>query len=163
MRNNCGHPSPEDLLIKTYLEHANLHVENVDRMLEFISTALPDFGIRFDSGKNDPERWVHIGNEDFYLAVYQSSAQSQNGKAPYDGRPGINHLGFVVADVETVRQGLTQAGFIETTITNDHPARHRIYFNDAEGNDWEFVQYLTEDRKQRNDYLQEMAVGLIDR
>jgi catechol 2,3-dioxygenase-like lactoylglutathione lyase family enzyme len=149
--------------MKTYLEHANLHVENVDRMLEFIHAALPDFNIRFDSGANDPERWVHIGNTDFYLAVYQASAQNHNGKTPYDGRPGINHLGFVVADVGIIRQRLTQAGFIETTIPNDHPARHRIYFNDAEGNDWEFVQYLTEDRKQRNDYLQEMVVGLIDR
>ena len=147
--------------MRTRLEHANMHVEDIDKMLEFIQTAFPDFGIRFDSGKEDPERWVHIGNEDFYLAVYRSTVAVIRAKVPYDGKPGINHLGFVVEDAEAVRQRLAGAGFVETTYPNDHPARKRIYFNDAEGNDWEFVQYFTENRKQRNDYLNEMAAGLI--
>jgi len=77
--------------MKTRLEHANMHVQDVDKMLDFIQSAFPDFAIRYDSGSQDPERWVHIGN------------------------------------------------------------------------DWEFVQYYTDDRSQRNDYMQEMAAGLIDR
>jgi catechol 2,3-dioxygenase-like lactoylglutathione lyase family enzyme len=144
--------------MKTRLEHANMHVRDLDRMLEFIGTAFPDFVIRFDSGAEDPERWVHIGNDDFYLAVYRATGDGR-GRAPYDGNPGINHLGFVVADTDAVRQRLLEAGFTETTVPNDHPARRRIYFNDAEGNDWEFVQYFTADPKQRNDYRHVAAPG----
>jgi len=149
--------------MKTRLEHANMHVQDVDKMLDFIQSAFPDFAICYDSGSQDPERWVHIGNDDFYLAVYRATGHETSRKTPYDGNAGINHLGFVVDDAEAVRQRLLEAGYRETTIANDHPARRRIYFNDAEGNDWEFVQYYTDDRSQRNDYMQEMAAGLIDR
>ena len=141
--------------MKTQMEHANMHVQDVNAMLDFLKTAFTDFAIRFDSGEDDSERWVHIGNDDFYLAVYQASAEAKEKKLPYDGQPGINHLGFVVEDAEQVRQQLLQAGFSETTIGNEHPARRRVYFNDAEGNDWEFVQYFSDDPKERNDYLHE--------
>lgn len=138
--------------MKTQLEHANMHVNDVNTMLAFLQAAFPDFSIRYDSGEKDPERWVHVGNEDVYLAVYQATNTGDKAKVPYDGKPGINHLGFVVEDAEQVRKRLLEAGFHESTIENDHPARRRIYFNDAEGNDWEFVQYFTDDPAQRNDY-----------
>lgn len=140
--------------MKTQLEHANMDVENVSQMLHFIQAAFPDFVIRFDSGENDPERWVHVGNDDFYLALSKATDLARAEKQPYDGKPGLNHLGFVVEDAGEVRKRLLAAGFRETTVENNHPARRRVYFNDAEGNDWEFVQYFTEDRKQRNDYLE---------
>jgi len=35
---------------------------------------------------------------------------------------------------------------------NNHPHRKRVYFHDADGNDWEFVQYFTADVAKRNDY-----------
>ena len=139
--------------MKTKFEHANLHVTDVGRMLVFLQSAFPDFVIRKDSGEDDPERWVHVGHEDVYLSVYQSTAPLNSQKIPYDGAPGFNHLGFVVDDLEALRQRLINQGFKETTIPNDHPARRRIYFNDAEGNDWEFVQYFSDKPGERNDYL----------
>lgn len=38
------------------------------------------------------------------------------------------------------------------TPPNNHPHRKRVYFYDADGNDWEFVQYFTADIAKRNDY-----------
>jgi catechol 2,3-dioxygenase-like lactoylglutathione lyase family enzyme len=149
--------------MSTQLEHANMAVENMSRMLEFLQNAFPDWSVRHDSGKEDPERWLHFGNDDFYLAVYQATVKDGSRKIPYDGNPGINHLGFVVEDAQQLRHRLLDAGFKETTLENEHPARKRVYFNDAEGNDWEFVQYFTENPGQRNDYLHDMASGLIDR
>ena len=35
---------------------------------------------------------------------------------------------------------------------NDPPYRKRVYFTDPEGNDWEFVQYSSDDPLERNDY-----------
>lgn len=149
--------------MSSQLEHANMHVRDVNNMLLFLQAAFPDWQVRHDSGESDPERWLHFGNDDFYLAVYQATTSEGSNKAPYDGRPGINHLGFVVEDADLVRQRLLRAGYQESTIENDHPARRRLYFNDNEGNDWEFVQYFSQDPKQKNDYLHEMASGLLTR
>ena len=41
---------------------------------------------------------------------------------------------------------------MDSTVPNFHPFRKRVYFNDAEGNDWEFVEYLSQDPLERNDY-----------
>jgi uncharacterized glyoxalase superfamily protein PhnB len=64
----------------------------------------------------------------------------------------VNHLGLEVDDVEALRQRLKSGGYKDSTVPNRHPYRRRVYFNDSEGNDWEFVQYLTENADQRNDY-----------
>ena len=140
--------------MNAYLEHANLHVSDIDGMLQFIRTALPEFGIRHDSGIADPERWVHVGDDSSYLALYQSSKARPRAPDPYSGEPQLNHLGFVVADVEALRQRLLAKGYRETTIPNRHPARKRLYFRDTEGNEWEFVEYLSDSSAQRNDYSQ---------
>jgi len=133
------------------LEHANLQVQDVEAMIAFIRTAFPDFRIRHDSGRVDPERWVHVGNDETYLALNRAST-AQPRRIPYSNSPGFNHLGFVVDDVEALRERLLSAGYPESTVPNSHPARKRVYFNDPEGNDWEFVEYLSEDPAQRNDY-----------
>ena len=134
------------------LEHANLQVKDVDGMIDFLRTAFPDFRVRHDSGRADPERWVHVGNDDTYLALNLATVSAAPARQPYSASPGFNHLGFVVDDVDALRQRLLGAGYPETTVPNSHPARKRIYFNDREGNDWEFVEYLSEDPARRHDY-----------
>ena len=47
---------------------------------------------------------------------------------------------------------LSAAGFRESTYPNSHPHRKRVYFYDADGNDWEFVQYFSDKPSERNDY-----------
>lgn len=140
--------------MNTKLEHANLQVRDVDGMVEFLRTAFPDFQVRHDSGAADPERWVHVGNEEFYLALNLATQRGGALRQPYSGSPGFNHLGFVVDDVEALRERLLAAGYGESTVPNAHPARKRVYFNDHEGNDWEFVEYLSADPRQRNDYTE---------
>ena len=51
-----------------------------------------------------------------------------------------------------LRERLRAAGYRESTVPNDHPHRRRVYFYDAEGNDWEFVEYHSERVEERNDY-----------
>ena len=134
------------------LEHANLQVRDVDGMIDFLRTAFADFRVRHDSGRTDPERWVHVGNDEFYVALNKATQVAREARQPYSGTPGFNHLGFAVEDVEALRERLLAAGYGESTVPNSHPARKRVYFNDHEGNDWEFVQYLSADPSQRNDY-----------
>ena len=67
---------------------------------------------------------------------------------------GLNHLGFVVDDVEALIQRCKAAGF-EPSDDNSmgaHPYRHRVYFLDNCGVEWEFVEYLSDDKAQQNDY-----------
>ena len=64
----------------------------------------------------------------------------------------MNHLGYEVDDADALRERMLAAGYQESTPPNDHPARKRVYFYDPDGNDWEFVEYLTDDLAQRHDY-----------
>jgi catechol 2,3-dioxygenase-like lactoylglutathione lyase family enzyme len=133
------------------LEHANLTVRDLDGMLRFLQAALPEFKVRREGGSG-ASRWVHVGTEDSYIALNPASAKPGIPWMPYSGRPGVNHLGYEVDDAEALRQRLLAAGYKESTPANAHPYRKRVYFYDSEGNDWEFVQYLSSDPAQRNDY-----------
>jgi catechol 2,3-dioxygenase-like lactoylglutathione lyase family enzyme len=134
------------------LEHANLSVRDIDAELSFILTAFPDFRVRHDGVDASGRRWVHVGNNDAYIALYQAATEGANPSVPYSGRPGLNHLGFEVEDAAALRDRLRAAGCHESTVPNNHPYRKRVYFHDPEGNDWEFVQYLTDVHTKRHDY-----------
>jgi catechol 2,3-dioxygenase-like lactoylglutathione lyase family enzyme len=121
------------------LEHANLSVRDIDETITFLQTALPQLVVRADRRGPDGVRWVHIGTDDHYIAIS-------------DLPPRFNHLGFEVDDADAVRERLEAAGYTNTIVSTDHPARVRMYFDDAEGAEWEFVQYLSDDPATRNDY-----------
>jgi len=134
------------------LEHANLHVRDVDGMIRFLQTAFPEFRIRHEGKTWQGCRWVHIGTEETYIALTEATREPAEAWVPYAGKPGLNHLGYEVAEVEALRARLLEAGYRESTVPNAHPQRKRVYFFDAEGNDWEFVQYFSQDPALRNDY-----------
>ena len=138
--------------MSTKLEHANLCVDDIDGMIKFLQTALPDFIIRHDETGIDGDRWVHIGNDTTYIALNNSTQKESSDWTPYSGRSGVNHLGYMVDNAEQVRSRLLAADYIESTIENNHPFRKRVYFYDHEGRDWEFVEYLSENLEERNDY-----------
>jgi len=135
----------------TRMEHANLHVRHFDDAVRFLSTAFPDFKVRSESTQ-DGLRWMHIGTDETYIALNETRQNGDSGSAPYSGKPGVNHLGYEVDDVDALRERLTAAGFKDSTYPNNHPHRKRVYFYDTDGNDWEFVQYFTDDISLRNDY-----------
>ncbi len=122
------------------LEHANLAVRDLDAGIRFLRTAFPEFRVRAEGEWDAGLRWAHVGNDDAYVAFVE--AATGEPWTPYTGRPGLNHLGFEVADA---------AGYAESTVPNTHPYRTRVYFHDAEGNDWEFVEYRSADPAKRND------------
>ncbi len=133
------------------LEHANMVVRSIDDTVRFLTAALPEFRIRRE-GLNEGQRWMHIGTDDTYIALNEASDEPAERWVPYDGKPGINHLGYEVDDVDALRDRLAAAGFRDSTYPNNHPHRKRVYFYDADGNDWEFVQYFSDDPAMRNDY-----------
>jgi catechol 2,3-dioxygenase-like lactoylglutathione lyase family enzyme len=134
------------------LEHANLQVRSLNGALRFLRAAFPDFRVRGQGVNTLGTRWVHVGTDASYLALNEASREAPEPWVPYSGKPGLNHLGFEVADAEAVRRRLRAAGYRETTVPNAHPHRKRVYFHDAEGNDWEFVEYASLRPEERNDY-----------
>ena len=136
----------------TRLEHANLIVRDIDATIRFLQTAFPDFHVRHDATDPDGTRWVHIGTDDTYIALTLATVEPERRWEPYTGVPGVNHLAYEVDDVEALRERLAAAGYEDSTVTNQHPYRKRVYFLDPDGNDWEFVQYLTDDPAKRHDY-----------
>ena len=57
-----------------YLEHANITVNNLQRAIDFFKTAFPDFKIRGE-GVFNGRKWVHLGNNDTYLAINEASSR----------------------------------------------------------------------------------------
>lgn len=133
------------------IEHANMIVRDIDATATFLRTAFPEFRIRKDGGSGG-DRWLHIGTDDTYIALSQARAEPAEPWRPYSGKPGVNHIGYEVDDAEALRERMRAAGYRESTVPNAHPHRKRVYFNDPDGNDWEFVQYFSADPANRNDY-----------
>jgi len=141
----------EEIAMTVRMEHANLVVRDIDATARFLRVAFPEFKIRRE-GSSDNLRWMHIGTDDTYLALNESLAESAEKWVPYEGKPGVNHLGYEVDDADAIRERMRAAGYKDSTVPNDHPYRKRVYFYDPDGNDWEFVQYLSDDPAKRNDY-----------
>lgn len=132
------------------IEHANMIVRDVDAMMRFLQTAFPEFRVRREG--NGEQRWVHIGTDETYIALNEAVSEPPERWVPYAGKPGVNHLGYEVDDVDALRQRMRAAGYRDSTVPNSHPYRKRVYFHDPDGNDWEFVQYFSDDPTKRNDY-----------
>ena len=122
-------------------------------MVTFLQTAFPEFRVRGEgTSASTGRRWLHVGTDDTYIALQESNVDVNHSRRPYTGVPGVNHLAYEVDDASQIRTRMTNAGYQESTPPNAHPHRTRVYFYDPEGNDWEFVEYHTDDPAKRNDY-----------
>lgn len=132
------------------LEHANLNVRDIDATVRFLQTAFPEFAIR-GGGEANGIRWVHVGTAETYLALNEKpDAEAADGP--------LNHLGYVVDDVEALSARMLAAGYQEGFRAPSHRHRIRRYFLDPDGVEWEFVEYLSDDVAERNDYSDQPVV-----
>ena len=61
-------------------------------------------------------------------------------------------MGFVVSDGAALAERMIKAGYKQGAAYLDHPHRHRYYFFDHDNNEYEFIQYFSEEPSQRNEY-----------
>lgn len=135
-------------------EHANLVVTNIDKTLDFIQTAFPDWRIRGQGemkwyGK--PRRWMHVGDDDTYITLNNDGEGKNRDLTGH--QPGLAHLGFVVDDIDAIIQRLEAKGYQIDVEGADHPYRKNIYFQDPEGFQFEFVEYLSDKPAEKNEYI----------
>ena len=138
-----------------YLEHANISVTNLDQAVAFFRTAFPRFKVRGTGGiasDGTTPTWIHVGDDDTYVCLSLTRMAVEGERKRYTG-PQVNHIGFVVEDGEDLRRRLVAAGYKQGSVPpTEHPYRKRFYFHDPDGNEYEFVEYLSEDPRKRNDY-----------
>jgi len=140
----------------SYVEHANVTVSNLDKAIEFLTTGVPEFGIR-KRFVLDGREWAHVGTPTSYIAIVEEAqSKKPNGERQADmDRLGFNHIGFVVPDAAASRDRLRDAGFQGGYNDGEliqAPTRTSVYYLDADGNEFEFMQYLTSDIEDRNSY-----------
>ena len=142
--------------MKLLIEHANITVRSIDEAKKFLATAFPGFEVRgggYLHGNEDLGDWVHFGNAESYIALQQNRQHSGREDTTYT-HDGVNHLGFVVDDMQDLVQRMGSAGYEPTTasVMEGHRHRRRAYFFDGNGFEWEFVEYLSDKAQERNDY-----------
>jgi catechol 2,3-dioxygenase-like lactoylglutathione lyase family enzyme len=127
-------------------EHINLSVQDLEASQRFYQTLFPDWFVRAEGSvqstapNGDPlvERWLHLGNQQFYIAINQTTGQ-QRSHQPYQGL-GVNHVGFVIQDSESMKTLLDENGIEYYTYTSPE-TKLRLYVSDPDGNEIELVEY----------------------
>jgi len=133
------------------LEHVNVTATDVDATVRFFQLAMPQLTIRGEGTGEVCKRWVHLGTSTSYIAIEDRGVREAGPHIAYR-HPGVNHLGFIVADSDAVAERLRAAGYREGKHSLDHPFRRRYYFYDPDGIEVEFIEYLTDHRHEQNDY-----------
>lgn len=128
------------------LEHIHLGVRSLKQAEVFLKAALPEYKRRGGGYTEGFGKWVHLGEADNYIALTETEVEPDS--------KFLRHVGFEVDDVEEVMARLSAAGFepSDPSALDDHRFRRRVYYRDANAIHWEFVQYLTDDLNQRNEY-----------
>lgn len=119
-------------------EHVNLSCRDVSKTRRFYQTLFPDWFVRAEG-----DGWIHLGNESFYLSLFEEPSHTLRTHSPYDS-VGINHIGFVIQDGEVMR-AILDASQIEYELHSDAPeTQFRVYIFDPDGNEIELIEYQPE-------------------
>ena len=118
------------------LEHVNLTVSDLDRSAA-LYTELLGLKERWRGHTSGGARAVHLGTDDWYVALFEGAPQSPG--TTYTN-VGFNHFGVVVDDLDAVVARLDAFG-LKAHMQSDVPPGRRAYFFDHDGLEVELVQY----------------------
>lgn len=136
------------------LDHVNIAVVDVGRTVAFLRIAFPEFVVRGGGQgeyKGVATAWLHLGIDELYVSINTTGNIVTRPKSREIAETGINHVGFIVENVDEVQGKYEAAGF-KCAPVDELPSRKRLYVVDSDGIQWEFIQYLSEDFAVRNDY-----------
>ena len=135
------------------LEHANITVPDIDAAVRFIQLMAPDHEVRQDAVSEMGYRWVHIGNEQTYIAL-QAAHPDVVAREPNETYKnyGVNHLCFKVDDARSIEKRLLDAGYRQNGPLIEDSHRLRLYFYDDMGMEWEMVEYLSNNPQEMHKY-----------
>lgn len=124
------------------LEHVNMTVADPDATAAMLCDVF-GWHIRWKGeGMAGAGYTVHVGSDDSYLAVYSGSGAQITPKADasYATRGGLNHIGVIVDDLDTVEAAVRAKGYTPGEVYDYEPGR-RFYFHEENGVEIEVVSY----------------------
>ena len=134
-----------------HLEHLNLVVNDIDTTLKFYKAAFPYWKIR-SQGKSEwygvNRNWVHFGDDYQYLTFNDHG--TGNNRDLKGHQIGLSHFGYVTNNIQEVISRLTKAGYEVTNPGTENSYRKNVYFIDPNGYEIEFVEYLSDLPRERN-------------
>lgn len=125
-----------------HLEHVNITVKDPKATAQMLMD-LFGWHIRWEGASMDGQGYtVHVGTGDSYLAVYSGSGDQLVPKqdASYATRGGLNHIGVVVDDLDSVEAKVKAMG-LKPGMHYDYEPGRRFYFDDPDGIEIEVVCY----------------------
>lgn len=133
------------------IEHINLVIKDLNASLKFYRAAFPHWRIRSKGGGEwygKPRTWVHFGDDQQYLALNEFGEGKNRDLSGH--QVGLAHFAFVTQNLDALIQRLEAAGFSIVNPGAEEPFRRNVYFVDPDGFEVEFVQYSSDDPKERN-------------
>jgi catechol 2,3-dioxygenase-like lactoylglutathione lyase family enzyme len=119
------------------LEHVNVTVADPNQAADLMR-ALFGWRVRWEGPALAGGRSVHVGTDDYYLALYAPPPGHPNRDFA-KGEP-LNHIGVEVDDLDETEARVLAAG-LDTFSHGDYPPGRRFYFLDRDGIEYEVVSY----------------------
>lgn len=125
-------------MTQNFIEHVNITVSNLDRTADFLMRVF-DWHVRWRGLAANGGNTIHVGNAQFYLALY---ALELGRTEPANYRKGmpLNHIGIVVDDLDEVERRVVAESY-EPSSHDDYDLGKRFYFFDHDGIEFEIVSY----------------------
>ena len=123
------------------LEHVNITVPDPIKSAAMLSE-LFGWHIRWQGDAISGGTSVHVGSDDCYVALYKPEGNLGEPCDNYTTRRGLNHIGVVVDDLDSIEKRVKMAGYEPTNHADYEPGR-RFYFHDHDGVEIEVVSYQT--------------------
>jgi glyoxylase I family protein len=121
-----------------FIEHVNITVSNPEKSAAMLID-LFDWHIRWKGPAQKGGETIHVGNDQFYLAVYALTLDGVDVLHHKKGAP-LNHIGIVVDDLDAVERRVLARGLTPYSHDDYEPGR-RFYFFDPDGVEFEIVSY----------------------
>lgn len=126
-------------MAKASLEHVNITVSDPSKTADMLCRIF-DWNIRWKGEAIHNGFSIHVGSDENYIAIYSGNRPTVSKEISQDMIGGLNHIAFVVEDLETVQKRVLAQG-LETHSHADYEPGRRFYFNDDDGIEYEVVSY----------------------
>jgi len=119
-----------------FIEHVNITVSNPDRTADYLMRIF-NWHVRWRGHAAKGGNTIHVGNEQFYLAVYALELGKTEPAGYRKGTP-LNHIGIVVDDLDEVERRVIAEGY-EPFSHDDYEPGKRFYFLERGGHEVEVI------------------------
>lgn len=121
------------------LEHANFTVSDTAATAAWME-AVFGWHVRWKGDAIAGGHSMHVGTQDRYVAIYTPDTRLAEKPDSLRCVGGLNHIAVVVDDLDAVEAAVHKIGSVTGNHQDYEPGR-RFYFNDADGIEYEVVQY----------------------